>query len=263
VPRGRAAGVTHRVFRLALALNNFHLNENKDVPCWKWTTSKRFTVKSVYEHLTRHDIGPDYKRVWKAKIPERVKIFMWLRVKIFMWLMEQNAILTKNNMLSRNWHGDPCCYFYDKPENMDHLMFECPIAKVVWGLIGICFHQNSRPLSFTQYWDWIPLALPGGDRVYMVGLAAVCWAIWKGRNKTCFEKKQIKNPGEILFAACAFLRYWAGLQNEETRQLINSGVDLMMRTAMKLLSKKEGPKPVMAIQDADREEDDAPGGGAQ
>jgi hypothetical protein len=169
-------------------------------------------VKSVYKHLTRNDIGPDYKRVWKAKMPERVKIFMWL--------MEQNAILTKDNMLRRNWHGDPCCYFCDRPENMD-LMFECPIAKVVWGVIAMCFHQNSRPLSFTQYWDWIPLALPGGDRVYMVGPAAVCWTIWKGRNKTCFEKKQIKNPGEFLFVSCACLRYWAGLQNEETQQLIN------------------------------------------
>jgi hypothetical protein len=33
-------------------------------------------------------------------------------------------------------------------------------------------------------------------------------------------------------------------------------MDLMMRTAMKLLGKKEGPKPMMTIQDADREEDD-------
>jgi hypothetical protein len=38
--------------------------------------------------------------------------------------------------------------------------------------------------------------------------------------------------------------------------LINSGVELMMRAALKLLGKKEEPKPMMAIQDATRVEDD-------
>jgi hypothetical protein len=52
-------------------ISYFPLNDNKYVAYWKWTTSKRFTVKSVYEHLTRHDNGPDYKRVWKAKIHDK------------------------------------------------------------------------------------------------------------------------------------------------------------------------------------------------
>jgi hypothetical protein len=36
-----------------------------------------------------------YKTIWKAKIPEKVKIFMWL---VF-----QRAIITKENMIRRNW----------------------------------------------------------------------------------------------------------------------------------------------------------------
>jgi hypothetical protein len=38
---------------------------------WKWTPSKKFTVKSMYEHLTKDDCGPKFKRVWKVKIPEK------------------------------------------------------------------------------------------------------------------------------------------------------------------------------------------------
>jgi hypothetical protein len=45
----------------------------------------------------------------------------------------------------------------------------------------------------------------------MLGVAAVCWAMWKCCNRVCFEKKIIKNPGEIVFAACAFIWYGAGL----------------------------------------------------
>jgi hypothetical protein len=182
--------------------------------------------------MTRSDDGPDYNRVWKAKIPEKIKTFMWL--------VEQNAILTKDTLLRRNWQGDPSCYFCESPETIDHLFFECPIAKVIWGVIAMCFHQKCRPKTYSQYWAWIPNALPGGSRMYMVGLAAVCWTIWKGRNRVCYEKKQIKNPGELLFSACGFLRYWAGLQrDEDQRQLINAGVNLMMRTATKLLRKEE------------------------
>jgi hypothetical protein len=58
----------------------------RDEVYWKWTPSKKFTVKSMYEHQTRDDCGPKFKRIWKAKIPEKVKTFMWL--------VEQKAILT-------------------------------------------------------------------------------------------------------------------------------------------------------------------------
>jgi hypothetical protein len=38
-----------------------------------------------------------------------------------------------------------------------------------------------------------------GDRVHMLGFAAVCWAIWKARNAACFDKKLINNPNKIFF----------------------------------------------------------------
>jgi hypothetical protein len=127
-----------------------------------------------------------HTRVWKAKIPAKIKTFMWL--------VEQGAILTKDNMVRRNYQGDPCCYFCSDPESSDHLFFECPIARVVWGVIAVCFAQNSRP-SYVQYWRWINGALPGGEKFHMFGLAAICWAIWKCRNR---EFVLIRNPLRIL-----------------------------------------------------------------
>jgi hypothetical protein len=62
-----------RWYDLAVKLNNFPMNDSEDVAYWKWTTSRCFTVKSVYEHLTRSDDSPDYKRVWKAKIPKKLR----------------------------------------------------------------------------------------------------------------------------------------------------------------------------------------------
>jgi hypothetical protein len=79
---------------LTVKLNNVHLNDERGEVYWRWTPSRKFTVKSVYEHLTNDDHGPKFKRVWKAKITEKIKTLMWL--------LEQRAILTKDNMSVRN-----------------------------------------------------------------------------------------------------------------------------------------------------------------
>jgi hypothetical protein len=137
------------------------------------------------------------------------------KIKTFMWLVEQHAIFTKDNMVKRSWQGDPMRYFYEGPESVDHLFFKCPTAKVIWGAIAICFGQRIRPKSYEQFWKWIPNALPGEDKFYLFGLAAICWAIWKCRNEICFEKKLIKNPTVNLHSACSFMRYWAGLHSAD------------------------------------------------
>jgi hypothetical protein len=69
-------------------------------------------------------------------MPEFVRQKFQKKIKIFMWLIEQNAILTKDNMLKKKWVGDLGCYFCGVDESIDHLMFNCPIVKVVcvcWG----------------------------------------------------------------------------------------------------------------------------------
>jgi hypothetical protein len=45
--------IRHQWYMLAAHLNSIQLNNEKDRPIWKWTKSKKFSVKSVYEHLTK------------------------------------------------------------------------------------------------------------------------------------------------------------------------------------------------------------------
>jgi hypothetical protein len=103
--------------------------------------------------MTRDDNGRAYNMIWKAKIP--------LNIKIYIWMVAQKAILTKDNMIVRGWQGDPGCNFCGSLETVDHLLFSCPIAKVVWGLFAICFNQSTRPGSYEEFWSWVLKALPG------------------------------------------------------------------------------------------------------
>jgi len=86
-----------------------------DIPVWKWNKSNLFSTKSVYEFLTKEDSRKHFKHIWKAKI--------LYKIKIFMWLVENNAILTKDNLICRHWVGDPACYFCLGDETSDHIFF--------------------------------------------------------------------------------------------------------------------------------------------
>ena len=62
-----------------------------------------FSVRSVYKHLCKDDYGLNFKRVWKAKVP--------LKIKIFIWLVAQGAIMTKDNLCKRKWKENMSCAF--------------------------------------------------------------------------------------------------------------------------------------------------------
>lgn len=68
-------------------------------------------VKLVYKHLCRNSYGPHNKQMWKAKMP--------LKIKIFMWLTLQNSILTKDNLMKGKWKG---CFLCLLPPDSLHLI---------------------------------------------------------------------------------------------------------------------------------------------
>ena len=142
---------------------------SKDIPIWKWNKSKMFSTKSVYEHLTKESSRNQFKHIRKARIPYKIKNFLWL--------VENNAILTKDNLLRRRWVDDPTCYLCLENETIQHLFFQCPVARIIWGIMGSCIGTNTIPCNIHQYKSWIANCLPGGEIIYTTGCAAVCWAI--------------------------------------------------------------------------------------
>jgi len=48
-----------------------------------------------------------------------------------------------------------------------------------------------------------------------VGVAAVCWAIWRCRNDIIFHKVKYHSILQVIFGGTYWLRFWAQLQREE------------------------------------------------
>ena len=56
---------------------------------------------------------PTSKHVWDVKVP--------LKIKVFMWFVHKQVILTKDNLIKRNWTGPTRCSFCDRDETIKPL----------------------------------------------------------------------------------------------------------------------------------------------
>jgi len=150
------------------------LSSERDYPKWLGERDGKFSVKSQYASLWAADTEDKNKNLWKAKIP--------LKIKVFMWLVKSNAILTKDNLSKKGWQGDQTCSFCSTPETIEHLFFGCAMARYCWSLVSIVIGADCRPSSFSQIWVWAAKYMPHHKKIFMVSLAAICWALWRTRN---------------------------------------------------------------------------------
>jgi hypothetical protein len=124
------------------------------------------------------------------------------------------VILTKDNMARRKWQGLRIVIFVVTLRQMTICFFSAPLPKSygVWWSYAFISHLG----LYAQFWQWILRALQGGEDAYMLGLSAICWAIWKARNNICFDKKIIRRSCNLIFLACASMNYWSGLYSVDT-----------------------------------------------
>jgi hypothetical protein len=106
-----------------------HLNDHMD--SFRWTASKTFTVKSMYDDLVLRVGASVNCWTWKARIP--------LKIKIFLWYLKNGVVLTKDNLLKRQWKGCTKCGFCVEQETIQHLFFDCPMARLLRGIVCCTF----------------------------------------------------------------------------------------------------------------------------
>jgi hypothetical protein len=66
----------------------------------------------------------------------------------------------------------------------------------------------------------------------------------------------MRNVFEATFSVVSFMRYWAGMQLEDTQRMISMGVNLMVNTAMKLMRGRSNSAVPLTIRDVAQEEDE-------
>jgi hypothetical protein len=88
-----------------------------------------------------------HKYLWKIKVP--------LKIKVFMWFLNKKVLLTKDNLIKRNWRGDEKCCFCVQNETIQHLFIKCPLAKMVWRIVHISFGIIPRKNITNLFGNWL------------------------------------------------------------------------------------------------------------
>jgi hypothetical protein len=95
------------------------------------------------------------------------------------------VILTKDNLIRRNWRGKHCI-FCSQSESIQHLFFDCHFAKFIWIVVQISFNIQ-MPLSVLHLFnDWASSMGRNMQKLLLIGVAALIWSIWISRNDIVF-----------------------------------------------------------------------------
>jgi hypothetical protein len=192
---------------------------------FKWTAKKNFSVKKLYNDLVLRSGTLVNCWSWNSKIP--------LEIKIFLWYLKNGVLLTKNNLVKRQWKGCTKCCFC---ESIQHLFFDCTMDRLMWGLV--CFTFGVKiPLDVGHLFDpWIRSFSKKQRNLVLVGLASFCWALWISRNDLVFHKSQYKSILQVIFRGTYWIRSWAIL-SKEGRTILMEGCRMLETMAMEIFHK--------------------------
>jgi hypothetical protein len=130
-------------------------------------------------------------------------------------VLKKGVILTKDNLVRRNWNGDKHRCFCHFPETIQHLFLDCVYAKFLWRAVHILFGLPPPTDMSDLFIRWSKIANKKYNSLLLTAAAALCWAIWLTRNEVIFDKCRPKSFLQVLFKGTYWLRQWASLQQHD------------------------------------------------
>jgi hypothetical protein len=133
-----------------------------------WIMIESFS--NPYSALNEKDCGFYQLEInWKAKIP--------LKIKIFFWYLKNGVVSTKDNLMKGKWKGCTMCCFCNVSESIQHLFFDCPMTKLVWGMVSLTFGIRKPNSDEHLFGPWLRSFSKKQRNLVLVGVAAFCWVI--------------------------------------------------------------------------------------
>ncbi|CAL5408064.1 unnamed protein product [Camellia sinensis] len=179
-------------FRKDNVLDDTALTESLDKRVWALHSSGIFSCKSFFDYIIDNPQIPQFpfcKKVWKACVP--------LKVKVFMWALIHGGILTNdtlqkrrpNRLLNPQW----CILCCKSGESVDHLFLHCPIALTLWHRLFRVGNGMWVAPKRSVHMLVIDFHTFGGSKrakiLWTCVVFATFWVLWWERNQRLFEDK--------------------------------------------------------------------------
>jgi hypothetical protein len=129
------------------------------------------------------------------------------------------------------------CCFCDAFETIQHLFFDCVLAKFIWRVIQVTFGL-SIPLNIKHvFGDWVQRMKEKDKKLLFVGMGAMFWSIWLSRNDIVFNKTPISSYMQVMLRATYWTRTWAVLQKKESQRFLRTACRLIQTLTMDIFVK--------------------------
>ena len=156
-----------------------------------------------------------------------------------MWFLHRKVILTKDNLVKRNWQGCKKCYFCDHEETIQHLFFDCPFTKVLWRIVHLAFNITPPKNTTNLFGNWLTGVNKKDKEHIRVGVCVLLWAIWHVRNNFIFNKASFPSFMQVIPLASHWIRTWSFLLPQDQRQDMVTGFT-RLETATRVLYSRFG-----------------------
>jgi hypothetical protein len=170
---------------------------------WGLESNGKFSVSSLYRKINQGPNLPHESLLWSAKLP--------LKIKIFLWQMAKGRLPSNAQINRRHGASDDKCVLCGQAETVDHIFFSCHLASFAWSGIREALGVQWNPQSFQDFFGTLN-SLPSSFKsaIWML-FAAQSWALWNIRNKITIEHKLPSQPADCFFKTSIFLQLWRPL----------------------------------------------------
>jgi hypothetical protein len=162
----------------------------EDMHVWKFSTHGSYTVKSAYRYAMDTLINNeeykkpgDWMQIWRMKIPQRVKIFVWRIVR--------GCLPTRDRLQQKRVQcTDLCPHCESTYENEWHLFVSCCKAREVWLQAGLWDVVNNLSTSAVGFSELIFSALTVLEGAKKQDFVMMVWCLWRQQNDKVWEEQQ-------------------------------------------------------------------------
>jgi len=139
---------------------------------------------------------------WNVKTAPKIKVFLWKALK--------GALVVTDRLRSRGLYlFDGCIFCGADKETINHILFLCPFARIVWALSNI--PSPSMGFGYSIFQNMYHLFnLRGSDGSILDStetFAWVLWHLWKNRNSMHFDGVSL-TPDLLIQKALDDSRDW-------------------------------------------------------
>ena len=156
-----------------------------------------------------------WNRLWSLPIPFKIIVFLW---KICTNCLSVRSLL--HRQISKVASYCPLCC--TEKENLEHLFFLCPFARVIWFGFDLSIRTNELALHKAKDWiqEWLlkhELTHSNAFQFYEQ-FFYILWNIWKHRNIVIFQDQVPNSQGVLCQVKCQMRQISKAIQEHASKQ---------------------------------------------